>query len=33
MAYISCDAASTNNNLGIFTTADEKPAEYKAIWD
>ncbi len=27
------DAASTNNYLGIFTTAGEKPAEYKAIWD
>jgi hypothetical protein len=27
------DAASTNNFLGIFTTAGEKPAEYKAIWD
>jgi len=27
------DAASINNYLGIFTTAGEKPAEYKAIWD
>lgn len=27
------DPASTNNMLGIFTTAGEKPADYKVIWD
>lgn len=27
------DPAGTNHFLGIFTTAGEKPAEFKAIWD
>jgi prepilin-type processing-associated H-X9-DG protein len=27
------DAAQTNTFLGIFTTAGEKPADFKAIWD
>jgi hypothetical protein len=27
------DPASTNNMLGIFTTAGDKPADYKVIWD
>lgn len=27
------DAAQTNTFLGVFTTAGEKPADFKAIWD